>query len=81
MLSQTADDLVAKVLNCKSSAGSTVLIRAVENRHKNVVELLLEKGADPNVQNARGLTALHAASALVPPDKDMADLLILYVAL
>ena len=72
--------MVAKVLNCQSKiGGSTVLIRAVENCQHKVAQLLLQQRADPDVQNVRGMTALHAACALVPPDKDMFDMLILYV--
>eukprot|EP00750_Incisomonas_marina_P014247 INCI17624.5.p1 GENE.INCI17624.5~~INCI17624.5.p1 ORF type:complete len:1312 (+),score=254.64 INCI17624.5:198-4133(+) len=78
---ETPEDMVAKVLNCQSKiGGSTVLIRAVENCQHKVAQLLLQQRADPDVQNVRGMTALHAACALVPPDKDMFDMLILHGA-
>lgn len=41
--------------------GWTLLFRAVCNGNFNVVELLLTKGADPNVQNIYGETPLHQA--------------------
>ena len=41
--------------------GSTLLIRAVINGNYNNTEILLENGANPNLQNCYGETSLHQA--------------------
>ena len=43
------------------STGNTLLIYASENNLKSIVEFLLIKGANPNIQNILGNTALHIA--------------------
>lgn len=43
------------------STGNTLLIYASENNLKSIVEFLLIKGANPNIQNVLGNTALHIA--------------------
>ena len=40
----------------------TILGMAATCGHKDVVELLLDKGADPNMKNPNGLTPLHRAA-------------------
>jgi ankyrin repeat protein len=40
--------------------GTTALVIAVVNGHNEVAALLLEKGADPNIADASGMTALYA---------------------
>jgi len=41
--------------------GETLLCAACREGHKSVVSLLFDKGADPNVPNDSGTTALHCA--------------------
>ena len=41
--------------------GKTPLYRAVEGGHKEVTELLIDHGADPNVDDGHGRTPLHLA--------------------
>jgi len=62
-------------VNAVDSDGFTVLHLAVANNHKNIVELLVAKGADINA-NTRGLgfTPLHFA--VMDEKKNMAQLLI-----
>ena len=43
------------------STGNTLLMYATQNNLKSIVELLLEKGADTNIQNKFGNSALHIA--------------------
>ena len=43
---------------------NTVLIWAIENGYTEVVKLLIDNGADPNIQNRRGDTALVYAAAM-----------------
>ena len=45
----------------KNSEGNTALIEAAINPCPNVVEILLEAGADPNIQNNNGATVLMFA--------------------
>ena len=40
----------------------TLLMRAAQNGHMQIVELLLKRGADINLQNSLGITALSAAA-------------------
>ncbi len=74
------EDMVAKVLNCKSKTSMTVLLRAVDARNYDVAETLLLAKADANIQNSRGMTALHVAAALRPPDMTLQELLVLHGA-
>jgi uncharacterized protein len=46
------------VINAYDFKGYTPLILAVYNQNQDVVEFLLEKGADPNAKDAAGNTAL-----------------------
>jgi ankyrin repeat protein len=43
-------------------AGLAALHLAVQRSHVNIVKMLLENGADPNLQSSRGETALHFAA-------------------
>jgi ankyrin repeat protein len=48
-------------VNAKDNLGGTALMRAAFDGHKEVVELLLEKGADVNAKDKDGGTALMIA--------------------
>jgi len=51
-----------KIVNKQEfTTGNTLLIYATQYNLKSVVELLLLKGADPNIQNKFGNSALHLA--------------------
>jgi len=54
--------------------GNPLLVSAVNRRGRKAVELLLDRGADPNARRLGGGTALHMAAALAVPD--IAELLI-----
>ena len=45
-------------VNCKNIDGDTPLIDAVENGHLQVVDILLEAGADPRMRNGKGFEPL-----------------------
>ena len=51
-------------LNLKGMDGKTLLHRAVEKNHPEIIALLLEQGdrIDPNIQNSEGLTPLALAA-------------------
>ena len=61
-------------VNAKDSGGSTPLLHAVRADHKEVAELLIEKGADLNAKNVVGMTPLHYAAQ--QGHKETAELLI-----
>ncbi|CAB0032692.1 unnamed protein product [Trichogramma brassicae] len=46
-------------LNSKDKLGNTALHSALRFKHRNSIALLLKKGADPNLADARGWTSLH----------------------
>lgn len=48
-------------INYADSEGSTYLIRAVENGDYRLVSFLLEHGANKNIKNSKGETALSIA--------------------
>jgi hypothetical protein len=52
------------IVNEKDSEGSTPLHRAVRNMHKEMIEFLLDMGADPDAVEADGVTPLHVAASL-----------------
>jgi ankyrin repeat protein len=51
------------MLRSKNNLGWRALIRAAQKGDYKEVKILLEKGADVNVQGKRGLTALIEASS------------------
>ena len=60
-------------INSKDSEGNTFLILSIKSGMNYVSKLLLEKGANPNIQNHDGNSALHFA--LSRKNFGMADLL------
>jgi ankyrin repeat protein len=48
-------------LDLKDPEGTTALMLAINNAHYDVAALLIEQGADPNVADVTGMTALYAA--------------------
>lgn len=52
------------VLNCMNELGQTPLHLASRNHHADVVKEIIANGADPNFQDKRGCTPLHAAMSL-----------------
>ena len=62
LLIQKNEEVFNRILNKQEfSTGNTLLIYATQNNLKSLVELLLLKGADPNLQNKFGNSALHIA--------------------
>ncbi|XP_069814038.1 uncharacterized protein [Dendropsophus ebraccatus] len=55
------------IINIRSIKDSTPLHEAVIGGRIETVKLLIEKGADTNLQNQEGNTPLHLASYLKPP--------------
>ena len=64
-------------MNAASKNGITPLHNAALNGHKEIVELLIAKGADVNVQGVDGSTPLDWATHLDNPNAsaELADLL------
>ena len=61
-LIQNKEEGFNRIINKQEfSTGNTLLIYATQNNLKSIVELLLSKGADPNIQNKFGNSALHIA--------------------
>ena len=48
-------------MNAQSGTGHSPLMAAAEDDHKDVVALLLARGANPNLKDADGDTALSIA--------------------
>jgi len=57
-------------IHTKDTNGNTALITAVKEGRINLVEYFLNMGADPNVKNNKGETALLLAAALYPDNND-----------
>lgn len=56
------EQMFPNIINLQEfSTGNTLLIYATKNNLKDIVDLLLSKGAQPNIQNKFGNTALHEA--------------------
>ena len=73
------NDLLKRIdINSKDGEGNTFLILSIKAGMNYVSKLLLEKGANPNIQNYEGNSALHFA--LSRKNYGMADLLKLYGA-
>ncbi|GBF51435.1 ankyrin repeat protein [Leptospira ryugenii] len=54
-----AEPFLAKDLNQKTSSGRFLVHLATENGREEHLKLLLTEGADPNVADENGVTALH----------------------
>jgi ankyrin repeat protein len=72
-------------INAEDQAGRTALHLAVESHvteaggrvaHREVVQALLDAGADLNRKNGRGETALQLIRAAVPPQPEVLRLLV-----
>ena len=61
-LLKNEEETLDRIINRQEmSTGNTLLIYATQNNLKSIVELLLAKGADANIQNKFGNSALHIA--------------------
>jgi uncharacterized protein len=65
-------------LELKDPKGNTALMIACGNRHLNIMEELLEKGADPNTRDFLGRTPLMLLSVL--GEDEMIRLMLKYEA-
>jgi ankyrin repeat protein len=54
-------------LNATDADGTTALELAIINLHYDLASLLLNKGANPNVADSTGMTALYAATDMRAP--------------
>ena len=61
LLKSNEKGLINMINKKEAKTGNTLLIYAVENNLESVAESLLIKGADPNIQNNSGDTALNYA--------------------
>lgn len=59
-------ELHPELVNAPDSSGDTPLIWAVRRQDLHVASLLLEYGADVNIKDTRGATALHLAVSHLP---------------
>ena len=67
-LFEEEEEDILKIINYQEfSTGNTMLIYAILNNLKSIVELLLLKGANPNLQNKFGNSALHIAYKMGNP--------------
>ena len=74
-------DLLQQKINLNSSTfNPPILEEAVNYGNKEVVELLLKHGANPNIENKDGATPLYVASKSYKNKKDIVELLLKYGA-
>jgi ankyrin repeat protein len=63
-----------EIVNKQDSKGNTGLMYACDNNNKEMVEILLDNGADPNIQNKEDTSVLHIP--ILNNNKEMLLLLI-----
>jgi ankyrin repeat protein len=68
----------ANVRGSTNTRGSTPLIRAANNGDKEMVQLLMENGADPTIYTADRQTPIHAVLAGRTREKDALELIRLF---
>ena len=67
-------------VNARTPYGDTTLSEAVLPNNIGLVKLLLAHGADPNIANQQGMTALHIAAFAGPDRSEIARLLLAHGA-
>ncbi len=60
-LPQTDVALTAEMRQSAGTVGTTALVYAIINAHFDLAAMLVEKGADPNIEDTSGMAALYAA--------------------
>nr|WIK87613.1 ankyrin repeat protein [Oriental turtle dovepox virus] len=55
--------------NEKNKDNCTMLYIAVEHRHMDIIKLLLDRGADPNIYSSNCMTPLHSVAVIIPIGK------------
>ncbi|AUD40332.1 ankyrin repeat family protein [Flamingopox virus FGPVKD09] len=55
--------------NEKNKDNCTMLYIAVEHRHIDIIKLLLDRGADPNIYSSNCMTPLHSVAVIIPIGK------------
>jgi ankyrin repeat protein len=55
-------------INARDESKRTPLLCAIEKNHKEIAELLIDKGADVNATNKKGFTPLDVAIGLEQPE-------------
>lgn len=78
MLGDGVDVNTIAVSDCRgwrAQRGDTALMAAARSNHKDMVLILLSKGANPNVRSSRGATAFDIANTRAPSHWAIAEIL------